>query len=403
MSPEPEQAPAPRQKGGATKMMAVAGLVALVTAALGIGSRIRTKNHLRDEAVAASVPTVTVFVPEQSSGAQELTLPGSVEAFTEAPIHARASGYVKKFYVDLGARVKKGQRLADIEAPEVDQQLSQARAQVGTAQANEDLAKITWERLQKLVDTDAVSRQEVDAAKGAYAARQADTESAKANLRRLQQLVGFETVEAPFDGLITARDIDVGQLVDAGSTTATPLFRIATTGTLRVFVEVPEASARAAVAGVPVDLTVAERPGQRYPGTIVRTANAIDPANRTLRVEVDLENGHGEILPGAFAQVHLKPPPGMQATIVPISAMLFRAEGPRIATLGADSKAVLSPITIGRDFGSTIEITSGIPPGAQVIDSPPDSLVDGQQVRAVQRKPTPAAAPAGAPAKPSPK
>ena len=154
MSPEPEQAPAPRQKSGATKMMAVAGLVALVTAALGIGSRIRTKNHLRDEAVAASVPTVTVFVPEQSSGAQELTLPGSVEAFTEAPIHARASGYVKKFYVDLGARVKKGQRLADIEAPEVDQQLSQARAQLGTAQANEDLAKITWDRLQKLVDTD---------------------------------------------------------------------------------------------------------------------------------------------------------------------------------------------------------------------------------------------------------
>lgn len=181
--------------------------------------------------------------------------------------------------------------------------------------------------------------------------------------------------------------------MDAGSTTAAPLFRIATTDTLRVFVEVPEATARAAVAGVPVELTVAERPGTRYPGKIVRTANAIDPVNRTLRVEVDLENGNGEILPGAFAQVHLKPPPGTQATIVPISAMLFRAEGPRIATLGPDSKAVLCPITIGRDFGSTIEITSGIPPGAQVIDSPPDSLIDGQPVRAVARKaaPTPAA------------
>lgn len=386
--------PPPRTGSGGMKMMAIAGVVSLLIVVLGISSRVRAKNALREAATESSVPTVKVIEPKRSSGAQELLLPGNVEAFTEAPIHARASGYVAHFYVDLGARVVKGQKLADIEAPEVDQQLSQARSELANAQANEDLAKIVYDRLEKLIATKAVSLQEVDNARGTYAARRADTESARANVRRLEQLVAFEKVEAPFDGVITARNIDVGQLVDSGSNGAAPaLFRIATTDTLRVFVQVPESSSPAATPGVPVDLSVAERPGKLYPAKIVRTANAIDPINRTLRVEVDLDNRAGEILPGAFAQVHLKPPSGSQALILPISALLFRAEGPRVATLGAGNRAVLLPITLGRDFGSEVEITAGLSPDARVIDSPPDSLLDGQEVKPAPTKPAPTVSP----------
>jgi RND family efflux transporter MFP subunit len=395
MNAEAEHAPAPRASGsGGKKMMVIGAVAALLLVGLGISSRVRSKNALREEATASAVPTVKVIIPAERNGARELLLPGNVEAFTEAPIHARASGYVARWYVDIGAHVVKGQKLADIEAPEVDQQLLQSRSELANARANEDLAKIIYERVEKLAATKAVSTQEVDTARGTYAARQADSESARANVRRLEQLVAFEKVDAPFDGVITARNIDVGQLVDSGSNGAAPaLFRIATTGTLRVFIQVPESSARAAVPGVPVELSVSERPGKLYPAKIVRTANAIDPVNRTLRVEVDLENAGGEILPGAFAQVHLKPPSDSDALILPISALLFRAEGPRVATLGADNKAVLVPVTIGRDFGSEVEITSGLSPQSSVIDSPPDSLLDGQQVKPAPKKPAATPAP----------
>ena len=355
---------------------------AAVFAALGITSRIRDRASLRENTLATAAPIVAVVTPTSGEAVQELVLPGDVQAFTEAPIYARTSGYLRAWHADIGTRVQKGQRLADIESPEVDQQLQQSRADLGTAEANEELALVTKNRLQGLVDTNAISRQEYDNAVSALAARRAQTASARANVRRLEQLVSFEQIEAPFAGVITTRNTDVGQLVDAGSgTTARELFRIASTDVLRVFVNVPEASSGAASAGAPVEVTLAEKPGKRYAGKVVRTANAIDPVTRTLLVEADLNNAGGEILPGAFAQVHLKLPAENRGLLLPVSALLFRSEGPRVATVGAENRAVLVPVTLGRDFGTRIEVRSGLAPDARVIDSPPDSLLDGQAVR----------------------
>ena len=363
-------------------------LAALLVAVLGITSRVRARSALKEKTLASAAPVVAVVRPVAGDPENELLLPGNVEAFTDAPIYARTSGYVKAWYVDIGTVVAKGQKLADIESPEVDQQLHQGRADVKTAEANEELARVTVDRLAKLVDTQAIARQEYDNAVSAYAARQAETASAKANVGRLEQLVAFEQILAPFPGTITARNTDVGQLVDAGSTTpGRELFRIASTRKLRVFVEVPQVDSTSAKVGVPVVLTVAERPDKRYPGTIARTANAINPGTRTLRIEVDLENPKGELLPGAFGQVHLQLENANPALLVPVSAMLFRAEGPRIATVVEGNKVRLLPIGIGRDFGTQIEITSGLSPDATIIDSPPDSLVDGEEVRVAATTP----------------
>jgi RND family efflux transporter MFP subunit len=382
--------PAPRSRLARGLLVALAAAAVLV-AALGVKSRVRARAALRDRTLAAAAPIVRVIRPVAGDPGNELVLPGNVEAFTDAPIYARTNGYVKAWYADIGTVVKKGQKLADIESPEVDQQLQQARADLKTTQANEQLAKITADRLSKLVSSQAVSQQEYDNAVSNYAARRAETASAQANVGRLEQLVGFERILAPFDGTITARHTDVGQLIDSGSAggPASELFRIASTGKLRVFVEVPEVDAPAAKDGVPVELTLAERPGQRYPGTISRTAGAIVPGTRTIRVEVDLDNPKGEILPGAYAQVHLKLDQAVPALLIPVSALLFRAEGPRVATVVDGNKAHLLPVVIGRDFGTQLEVTSGLSPDAAVIDSPPDSILDGQEVRIAAAIPAP--------------
>lgn len=384
-----------RPPGHAGRWLAVLGLAALLVAVLGVASRVRARAALKEKTLAAAAPVVVVVKPIGGDPANELILPGNVEAFTDAPIYARTSGYVKAWYADIGTAVAKGQKLAEIESPEVDQQLHQARADLKTAEANEELARVTADRLARLVDSQAISRQEYDNAVSAYAARQAETASAKANVGRLEQLVAFEQITAPFAGTITARNTDVGQLVDAGSAgTGRELFRIATREKLRVFVEVPQDDSPSAKIGVPVDLTLAERPGKRYPGKITRTANAIDATTRTLRVEVDLDNPGGEILSGAFGQVHLKLENPTPALLVPVSALLFRSEGPRIATVAQGNKVLLLPVVIGRDFGTQIEITSGLTPDASVIDSPPDSLVDGEEVRvAASTTPSTGAAP----------
>ncbi len=379
-----------RPPGHAGRWLAVLGLAAILLAVLGVASRVRARSALKEKTLASAVPVVVVVQPVAGDPANELILPGNVEAFTDAPIYARTSGYVKAWYADIGKSVEKGQKLAEIESPEVDQQLHQARADLKTAEANEELAHVTADRLSRLVDSQAISRQEYDNAVSAYAARQAETASAKANVGRLEQLVAFEQITAPFAGTITARNTDVGQLIDAGSAgTGRELFRIATGGKLRVFVEIPQDDSPSAKVGVPVELTFAERPGKRYPGKIARTANAIDPTTRTLRAEVDLENPSGEILPGAFGQVHLKLDYATPALLVPVSALLFRSEGPRIATVAQGNKVLLLPVAIGRDFGTQIEITSGLTPDASVIDSPPDSLVDGEEVRMAAPPPTP--------------
>ena len=381
-----ERAPRSRARG----LLLVAAVAAVLLAGLGVASRVKARAALRERTLAAAAPMVQIVHPVEGNPGSELVLPGNVEAFTDAPIYARTDGYVKAWYADIGTVVAKGQKLAEIESPEVDQELHQARADVRTAAANEELARVTAERLSKLVDTQAIARQEYDNAVSAYAARQAETASAKANVGRLEQLVGFEQIVAPFAGTITARRTDVGQLVDSGSTAGRELFRIASSGKLRVYIEVPQVDSTAATIGVPVDLTVSERPGKRYPGTIARTASALDPATRTLRVEVDLDNPNNEILPGAYAQVHLKLKDSIPALLVPVSALLFRAEGPRIATVVDGNKVALMPVTLGVDFGTQIEVTSGLRPDAAVIDSPPDSILDGQEVR-VAAAATPAA------------
>lgn len=382
-SPAALEVPAPRVR---PVLIAIA-VVAVLAAAFGIVSRMRAKTALRDETRRTAAPTVSVFVPETGAPAQELVLPGNVQAFTDAPIYARTSGYLKKWYADIGARVRKGEQLAEIDSPEVEQQLQAARADLGTAEANEHLAKATADRYLELIKTDSASRLDVDNAVDGLAAKRAAVESARANVRRLEQLVSFQKIDAPFDGVITARNTDVGQLIESGSAggPARELFRIATTGTLRVFVGVPQTHSRAATPDLPVDVTLAERPGRKYRGKIVRTANSIDPATRTLLVEVDLDNAAGEILPGAYAEVHLHLPSGAPTLLLPVSALMFRAEGARVATVGHGNRAALVPVTLGRDFGTKIEILSGLAPGTPVIDSPPDSLTDGQQVQVVKR------------------
>jgi RND family efflux transporter MFP subunit len=378
-------AESPRQ--GRIGVFAIAGVAGLLAAAVGVGSRVKARHSLRQSTLEAAPPIVRVVRPDPGDPASELVLPGNIEAFTDAPIYARTNGYVRAWYADIGTAVTKGQKLVDIETPEVDQQLRQAKADLETAIANETLAKLTAERLETLIQSRAISQQEYDNAASAYVAKRSLTASARANVGRLENLVGFEQVVAPFAGTITARNVDVGQLVDSGSgTPARELLRIAATDKLRTFVQVPEVDAPAATVGVAVELTLAERPGKRYPAKIARTADAIDPGTRTLRVEVDLDNRNGEILPGAYAQVHLKLQDSVPALLIPVSALLFRSEGPRIATVVDGNKARLLPVTLGRDFGTQIEITSGLPRDAVVIDSPPDSILDGQEIRIAPAK-----------------
>ena len=358
-------------------------LAALLVAGFGIVSRVRARTALADDARTSAAPFVSVFIPERGAARQELLLPGTAQAFTDAPIYARTAGYLRKWYADIGTRVRKGQLLAEIDSPEIEQQLQAAKADLASAQANERLARLTTDRYLELAKTDSVSKQDADNAAQTFAARRASTQSAEANVRRLQQMVSFERIEAPFDGVITARNTDVGQLVDVGSSggPARELFHIATVDRLRIFVGVPQTASSAAAPGLPVEVEIAERPGRPFEGQIVRNAGAIDPATGTMLVEIDLDNKNGEILPGAAVKVHIKMSSGAPTLLLPVSALLFRAEGPRVAILASGNRARLIPVSIGRDYGNKVEIISGLPAGVPVIDSPPDSLLDGTQVR----------------------
>jgi RND family efflux transporter MFP subunit len=369
-----------------TAMLGIAA-VAVLVAAFGILTRVRARGALRDDTKSTAAPVVAVLRPEKGAPQQEMLLPANAQAFTDSPIYARTNGYLRKWYADIGARVHRGQLLAEIDSPEIEQQLSAARADYATAQANERLARVTAQRYMELAKSDSVSKQDADNAAETLAARRAATESAMAGVRRLEQLVSFEKIEAPFDGVITARNTDIGQLVDAGSGggPGRELFHIATLERLRVFVGVPQTASAAAVPGLPVDVEVAEKPGERVEGKIVRNSHSIDPSTRTMLVEIDLENKNGQILPGAAVQVHLKLASGTPTLLLPVSALLFRSEGPRVATLTPGNRARLVPITVGRDYGNKVEVTSGLTPDSLVIDSPPDSLIDGQQVQPAKR------------------
>jgi RND family efflux transporter MFP subunit len=367
----------------------ILGLVALALALWGIIDRVLFRNTLRREATAATAPSVIVIKPTPAPASEELVLPGSVQAFIEAPIYARTSGYLRRWVTDIGAHVKQGELLAEIDAPEVDQQLHQAQADLATAQANSQLALTTNERWQSLLATHSVSQQDADAKAGDLAAKEAATKSAYANVERLKDLESFTRVLAPFDGVITQRNTDVGALINPGASSGAALFREADTHKLRIYVQVPEPYAAATRPGINAELHFAEHPNQSFPASIVRTANALDPALRTLQVELQVDNASGELFPGAYAEVHFKlSGKTSDALRVPINALLFRAQGMQVATVGADNHVKLLSITPGRDFGTSLEVVSGLDAQQSIIINPPDSLADGALVRVVQPPPS---------------
>jgi len=373
-------AASPLKHGGLVLLFALLIVAGIVIA--GVLPRVKARSALKIATNDLAIPTVSVARPKLGAPQTEIVLPGNIQAFTDSPIYARTNGYLKKWYVDIGARVKANQLLAEIETPEVDQELDQARADLNTAEANFALSKITADRYQDLLKTDSVSKQDVDNANGDYAAKKAMVAAAQSNVKRLEELQSFEKIYAPFDGVITARNTDIGHLINSGAgAPATELFHIAAIQELRVYVNVPQQYSPSAKPGLTADLTLQELPGQRFKGTLVRTADAIDLATRTLLVEVDVDNRTGELLPGAYAEVHLKVPAGTPALILPVSALIFRSEGLQVGTVVDGNKAALKNVVLGHDLGNEVEVVSGLTPDDQVIVNPPDSLVPGEIVR----------------------
>ena len=366
---------------GLLLVVVVGGLILAYLIFTGLTARAHSNTALERETLADSVPTVAVVKPLVTAGEDEVLLPGNMQAFIDTPIWARASGYLTAWYTDIGARVKQGQLLAQIEAPEINQQLLQARDQLTTSQANLKLSQITADRYMGLFKTDSVAKQDVDNAVQTAAANNANVKSAQANVARLEQLVAYEKVYAPFDGVITARNVDTGALVDADTNTAgKELFHLAANATLRVFVNVPEIYSRSAQSGATAYLTLNEFPGRQFHGRIVRNADSIDVNSRTLLVEVDVKNPTGELLPGSYVSVHLKLPAKVEAVTVPSNTLLFRSEGLRVAIV-RNGRTVLVPVVLGHDYGDKVEIVSGISPQDAVITNPSDSIVSGQQVQ----------------------
>lgn len=359
----------------------IALIVAIALGVWGEVSRVIARSELLKQNADAATPTVTTTTAEPSAAGEELILPGAVQAFIEAPIYARTSGYLKSWETDIGARVTKGQLLAQIETPEVDQQLTQAQADLATARANENLSKSTNARWQGLLATQSVSKQDADEKAGDAAAKTAAADSAAANVARLRDLESFKRVVAPFTGVITARNTDVGALINAGQSTGTELFRIADTHMLRIYVRVPEPFASVTQPGLEAALHFTEHPDRAFPAKIVRTSNSLDPALRTLQVELQLDNANGEIFPGAYAEVHFKLPPNAQSLRLPANTVLFRSAGLQVATLDSQQRVKLKSIVQGRDFGNSIEVLSGLAPHETVVLNPPDSIADGVHVR----------------------
>jgi RND family efflux transporter MFP subunit len=385
--PERETGHAPRETSSKHGVLITVIVLAIIAAVVigGIVPRLRAKEALQKETYDLAVPTVNVTHPKQGAPQTEIVLPGNMQAFIESPIYARTNGYLKKWYVDIGGRVKTGQLLAEIETPEVDQQLQQARSQLNTAKANYNLAQITSNRYQELKNTDSVAQQDVDNALGSERANAATVSAAEYQVKYLEQLESFRKIYAPFDGIITVRNTDVGHLINSGAGSATAeLFHIAAIHTLRVYINVPQQFSPAAKSGLPATLTLQEFPGRKFKGTLVRTANAIDLATRTLLVEVDVENPTGELLPGAFAEVHLAVSSGAPTFILPVSALIFRAQGLHVGVVRDGKRAELANIILGRDFGSEVEVVSGLQADDQVIINPPDSLITGEEVRVAQ-------------------
>ena len=372
-------------------------VVALVIAAWGVIARLHKRSELAKTTDQDAETTVVVAKPDLSGAGDELVLPGIVQAFIEAPIYARTSGYLKSWKRDIGSHVHAGELLAEIEAPEVDRQLSQAKADLATAQANLDLAHTTNVRWKELLKTQSVSKQDADQKAGDEAAKQAMTESALQNVHRLQELERFERVVAPFTGVVTARNTDVGDLINAGQSAGTELFRVSDVHKLRVYAQVPEAYAIATTSGLQAELRFAEYPGRAYKAETIRTSNALDPTARTLQVELQLDNDKGELFPGAYAEVHFKLPEGMQTMRLPANVILFR-DGLQVATVDRNHLIKLKSVQQGRDFGKTIEILTGLERDDSVVVNPSDSIEDGVPVRIAPPPPPKTQDPGKAPA-----
>jgi RND family efflux transporter MFP subunit len=363
-------------------------IVALILAVWGEVSRVVARSDLGKQTAAAAVLTVITVTPNRTSLGEELVLPGTVQAFIEAPIYARTSGYLKTWLTDIGTQVTKGQLLGEIETPEVDQQLSQAQADLATARANEALSDSTNARWKGLLATESVSKQDADEKAGDAAAKKAAADSAAANVARLHELESFKRVVAPFSGVITARNTDIGALINAGQSAGSELFRIADTQKLRIYVQVPEAYAAATNPGLKAELHFAEQPQKSFEATTVRTSNALDPNLRTLQVELELNNEKREVFPGAYAEVHFKLPASAESLRLPANTVLFRSAGLQVATVDNQQHVKLKGIVQGRDFGNTIEVLSGLAIDDKVIVNPPDSLTDGVSVRIVSPRKT---------------
>jgi RND family efflux transporter MFP subunit len=356
-------------------------IVALVFAGIGMLRRTHADNVLADRTTELAPPTVTIAVPKAGAPVDTFVLPGNVTAFTDSPIYARTNGYLTRWYYDIGAKVKKGALLAEISTPELDQQLSQAKADLATAQANANNARIQAERYSGLVKSNAVSRQDTDTFVNQAAATESAVHSAQANVQRLTEIQSFEKVYAPFDGVITARTVDIGQLIDQGA--AKELFHLQAINTLRVYTNLPQIYSQSVKRGMKLDLDFPEHVGKTYQGTLVRTSDAIDPASRTLLVEIDVDNRDGDLMPGSLAQVHFKTPAAGPVFIVPAAALIFRKNGLQLATVVNGNTAHLVDVIMGQDDGATAQIVTGLKAGDQVIQDPPDSLIDGEKVTVV--------------------
>jgi|ERR1017187_214731 RND family efflux transporter MFP subunit len=376
--------PAGSPRGGRGKMILMWVVPFVVFAAVAIYSLAEKKNTnrvLAEQTTASAVPVVAVIHATPLNADSGLVLPGALQAFVESPIYARTNGYLKKWYKDIGSNVKQGELLAEIDTPEIDQQLSQARADLGTSEANVNLSATTAARYQDLIKTDSVSKQEVDNAVGDYNAKKAMVQSAEANVKRLEDLESFKRVYAPFTGVITQRNVDPGTLINAGNGgTAKELFDLAQIDPIRAYVAVPQSFAPSIRTGQHACLELSEMSGQKFCGQVARTADSIDPATRTLRTEVDVPNPAGKLLPGAYAEVHFDVKVAGNLLSLPVSALLFRPDGTMVAVVGTDSKIQLKRVAIGRDYGNTVEVLQGLDASDSVVDNPPDSMEQGQQV-----------------------
>jgi RND family efflux transporter MFP subunit len=393
LSPHPGLTPSRLRRTGL-----IALLIVLSLAVGGIAIRLHANAALKQRTEVAAVTTVSLIDPARVDAHEELTLPGDVQAYFDAPIYARVPGYLKKWYVDIGTPVKAGQLLAEIETPELDQQMHQAQADLATAKAKEKLAQITSKRWTDMLASESVSKQETDEKNGDYEAKIATTAAARANVDRLQALQSFKRIVAPFDGVVTARKTDIGDLINAGSSSGGELFRVADTHKLRVYVQVPQTYSDQVTNGMTAQLHFPEKPDRSYPATVVGTSQAISQASRSLLVQLEADNAQGKLISGSYAEVHFDLPATQAVLQLPVTALLFRRHGMKVATLGEDNRIVLKNIQIGRDLGTQVEVVAGLGSADRVIDSPPDWLAQGDQVHVTDPKQTNGAAAAKVPA-----